>query len=754
MKKLFLAPELLLSGWMGAQTTFAAQWQDVNAFTNSSGYQYAGQQVITDPATGNVFTVGNFENSITIGSFTLTATGSRDIYVAKYNSSGSVIKAVKLGTSGFDEAYSLCYRNNHVFVGAYVNDDGKIYKLDDDATPLDVIVTRSLGWGVRPRSLFTYGSTGNILVGGSFISECWLPKSSGSIYLQSSNMYSPDCSGDCFDSFTGIIDINAYFTHGDNPDNSTKSNEIMGIWCRNGRIYCTGYFKGNMKWSTASSTVTAAGVQDAFIASVYISTWINTMSYNNDFKRAGSNESSPGGSAANDPFWKECGYGIAVNATAIYVTGNLNSASSPVFAGGTYTGAGAFLASLAVTGSNVGSLNWVRTCLDESSGLPTMRSIGYGVAVDAIGNVWSTGRGEGNVKFEGGSNPALTTMFANGCPGYISKYDAAGNILGLDIVNQNWNASSITEGRSITTNGCEVFTTGFSQEYDFQAGNLPSESVGSGKLSMYIFEIGRDITISNDLTYCESCASFPNVLSLSATGGTSYSWSPGTYLSSTTSATPTYSLTACANSGTTNYVCTVTNTVTGCTSTASVSVTAGSSATGVANAGADFDVCPGDVVTMGTNMPDGLTYNWFPQFYLGTTWNQDQPTFTTPTGGLPSAISYTLTVTDVCGNQSFDYITVTPDITCPHRMLNPERATATVFPNPSNGIFTVNLDFSSDEEHVEFMVTDLAGRTISNSIFVSTGGQYSLDLSDQAKGVYMFTVVRNGNSEVFQLIIE
>ena len=754
MKKLLLAPALLVAGWLGAQTTFAAQWQDVNSFTNSGGYQYAGQQVITDPSTGNVFTVGNFENVITIGSYTLTATGSRDIYVAKYSPSGSVLKAVKLGSSGFDEAYTICYRDNYVFIGAYVNDDGKIYKLDDDATPLDVSITRSLGWGVRPRSLFTYGSTSKMLVGGSFISECWLPKSSGTIYLEASNMYSSYCSGDCFDSFTGIIDINAYFTHGDNPDYSTKSNEIMSIWCRNGRIYCTGYFKGDMEWSAASSTVSASGVQDAFVASVYISTSINTISYNNDFVRAGSNESSPGGSSANDPFWKECGYGITVNGTAIYVTGNLNSASSPVFAGGTYTGAGAFLASMAVTGSNVGALNWVRTCLDQPSGLPTMRSIGYGVAVDALGNVWSTGRGEGYVQFEGGSNSPLTTMSANGRPGYISKYDASGNILGLDIVNQNWNINSITEGRSITVNGCEVFTTGFSQEYDFQAGNLASESVGSGKLAMYIFEIGRDATISNDLVYCEACASFPNVLSLSATGGTSYSWSPGTYLSSTTSATPTYSLTACANSGTTNYVCTVTNTVTGCTSTASVSVTAGSSATGVANAGADFDVCPNDVQIMGSNMPDGLTFYWEPQYYLGSTWNQEQPTFTTPSGGLPSTITYTLEVTDVCGNVSYDYVTVTADPTCPKRMANPNMTETKVFPNPSEGTFIVNLDITETDEVVEFVVTDLAGRSVYQNSITTAGGQHTIDLSSQSKGVYMLTVTRNGVSEVHQLVIE
>ena len=48
MKKLLLAPALLAAGWLGAQTTYDAKWQDVNKF--SSAENLGGQQVITDPS--------------------------------------------------------------------------------------------------------------------------------------------------------------------------------------------------------------------------------------------------------------------------------------------------------------------------------------------------------------------------------------------------------------------------------------------------------------------------------------------------------------------------------------------------------------------------------------------------------------------------------------------------------------------------------------------------------------------------------
>jgi hypothetical protein len=750
MKKLLLLPSLLAAGMMFAQSTYVAPWQDISAFSTSN--QQGGQQIIVDPATGNVFTVGDFEGAISIGSFNLTSTGNRDIYVAKYNSSGTVLKAVKLGSAAFDEAYTICYRDNYVFVGARVNGNGTIYKLDDDATPLDVSITRDLGYDVRPRSLFVYGSGGKMLVGGSFVGSCTLTKASGTIELEANNYYSEECTSGCFQSFTGIIDMSAYFSFAVQPTQTTGSNEIMSIWCRNGYIYCTGYFRDTMKWASGSTAVKSAGVQDLFIASVYISTSINTMTYFNDLIQAGSIESTPG-SGSGDPYWKECGYGICANGTAVYVTGNLNSASTPLFDGSSFTGAGAFVARINYSGSTLGAVSWVRASEDCASGTAVMESIGYGIAADALGNVWATGRCEDDVQFQGGSNADICVWTPAGRPGFIARYDASGNILSADAINQATVASSVCEGRSFTTNGCEVFTTGYGQEYTFQAGNLPAQTIGSANMAMYVFEIGRDATVANNITFCTSCASFPINLSLSSSGGTSYSWSPGTYLSSTSVASPSFSMSSCSQSDTLIYTDTIRNTTTGCDITATVTVIAGSSAVGVANAGPDVVVCPNTNYTLGTNMPDGLTYFWSPNGFL-TNWTTDQPTYYNVAALTFSPTNVTLQVKDVCGNISYDNMNLTNNPACPRRMSNPNQPHADVFPNPSNGVFTVNLSVAEQEEHVELVVTDLSGRVVKQTTVTTAGGPVTLDLSGEAAGVYMLSVTRGGETEVHKLTIE
>jgi hypothetical protein len=60
---------------------------------------------------------GKFNNSVTLGSFTLTSVGGTDIFVARYNQSGTVMWARSFGTSGDDEAKDIaCSTNGKVFI--------------------------------------------------------------------------------------------------------------------------------------------------------------------------------------------------------------------------------------------------------------------------------------------------------------------------------------------------------------------------------------------------------------------------------------------------------------------------------------------------------------------------------------------------------------------------------------------------------------------------------------------------------------
>jgi hypothetical protein len=747
MKKFLLLPALLATTVLSAQT-YAASWQDVSTTSVGSPPPLDGGVAITTDGSGVAFTVGNFSNSMSIGAFNLTSSGSRDIYVAQYTSSGTVTRAVRLGSAADDQGYSIAYKNGLVYVTGYVNGDGTIYVLDPSAS-LAVTITQSLGSDVHARSIYSYG-TNRLMVGGSFFIACSLPMSSGSISLTASNNAAPNCVNGCYDSFTAIIDQNADFLYAGNPNSSSDDNEIMSICCRNGYIYTTGYFKGDLKWKSTSTTMTAAGVQDAFMASVYMSGSLNQCTFNTDQMQAGSIESQPAGAAGLLPDWKECGYGIAADGNAIYVTGNLNNASTPLFDGSAYSGAGAFVARINYSGSQMGTVSWKYACTN-TSGAAVIKSIGYAITLDANGTVFTTGASYGDVRIYGASSSYVTVSANSDRPGFIGHWDASGNILSADAINQNTATGARCEGKGIVADGCNVLNTGWvSSTGSFQAGNLPPESVASTAVAMYVFSFGRDATIANDVTRCTTCAHFPITgTTLSVNGGSgspTYSWSPGTYLSSTTSATPTYSITTCTAT-IVNYTVTIINGA--CTTATQLSLE--TTLQPGANAGADIAVCPNTSYYIGAASTPGFTYSWAPSTGLTST-TVAQPAFSTTTlATLP--ITFTVTQTDICGNVTTDQVTVSA-AHC--RMMDADGAatSAAVYPNPSAGIFTVNLAAETEASDVEFVVTDLAGRVVQQSLVTTAGGNTELDLTGQAKGVYLLSVTRHGVTEVYQLAIE
>lgn len=747
MKKFLLIAALVAAGMMPAQTSVAT-WQDVTSFP--AGTQFDGGVALASDGWGNIFTVGTFAYNVTIGSVSLTnnaANGTRDIYVAKYDYDGNFVNAIKLGSASDDEAYSIAYKDGMVFVGALVAGRGTIYKLFNSS--LTVSITRDLGDLVHPRSIVPYG-TSRLVVGGSFFVYADLPTSGGVISLIASNDGSASCPNGCYDSFTGIIDMSAYFTYAGNPFSSTNDNEIMAIACRNGYIYSTGYFKGQMQWDNGGANMTAAGVQDLFVASVHITTSVNQINFVNDQFQGGSIESQPSGAAGLQPDWKECGYGIAANGTAIYVTGNLNNASTRLFNGVAYTGSGAFVARVDYSGSQLGTTPWVRASETCSTSTAVTRSIGYGIGLDALGNIFATGSAYGNVEMQGGGvNPDLCITGNTDRPGFICRYEADGDLLSIDAINQRPESGMRCDGKAILVNGCEVYVTGWvtSASY-FQAGALPLVPVSSTTCSAFIFEIDREASISSAVYACVPCSSFPltGTLSISVPGATAYSWSPGTYLSSTTSATPSYSITSCAAT-TTNYTVTVSSSV--CPVEAPFTIV--TVAQSPANAGADILVCPNTPATIGTPAVTGYTYSWWPVTHLWNTYNQAQPTYTNTTT-LSSPMVYQVTATDICGNVTTDLVTVSNNPNC--RIANPNQPSAEVFPNPSTGMFTVNLPMEETDADVEFVVTDLTGRTVQQTTVTTAGGAVNIDLTGQAKGVYLLSVTRNGVTETHQLIIE
>lgn len=161
--------------------------------------------------------------------------------------------------------------------------------------------------------------------------------------------------------------------------------------------------------------------------------------------------------------------------------------------------------------------------------------------------------------------------------------------------------------------------------------------------------------------------STPDGYRWSPSGGTpTYSWSPGTFLSSTTINNPM----ANAVTATTTYTVTAMNGA--CSSTASVTITAGAALSATAGA-TPTAVCVGSNLTLNATAIGGgapYTYSWAgPNSFTSTSQN---PTITGVT--LAAAGTYTLTINDGCSSVTTASVTVT---------VNP---LPTVTATPSTGI--------------------------------------------------------------------
>jgi hypothetical protein len=131
---------------------------------------------------------------------------------------------------------------------------------------------------------------------------------------------------------------------------------------------------------------------------------------------------------------------------------------------------------------------------------------------------------------------------------------------------------------------------------------------------------------------------------LSASGGTTYSWSPSTDLNNATITNP-----VATPALTTTY--TVTGTSGGCSSTASVTITVNSLP--LVNAGSDATICSGDGVLL--NATGGTSYTWSPSTGLNAT------NIANPIASPVNTTVYTVTASNgTCSATDNVLVTVTP----------------------------------------------------------------------------------------------
>lgn len=159
-----------------------------------------------------------------------------------------------------------------------------------------------------------------------------------------------------------------------------------------------------------------------------------------------------------------------------------------------------------------------------------------------------------------------------------------------------------------------------------------------------------------------------------------------------------------------------------------------------ATAGHDTVCCTGHPVILGgtptaSGGSNSFVYLWSPPDGL------DDPTSSNPVATLAESKTYTLSVTDTNGCQAVSYITVFIDL-CLGVDVNNLNPVLTIFPNPSNGVFTIRgiSSFSGTLQRIE--IINQLGQIVFDRSFGPGNSLSDPELNTKVKepGVYILKV--------------
>jgi len=299
-----------------------------------------------------------------------------------------------------------------------------------------------------------------------------------------------------------------------------------------------------------------------------------------------------------------------------------------------------------------------------SAGLDTAICNGLNTTLSASGGtsyVWSPATGLSNSTISNPvASPTTTTTYtvtgtdANGCSNTDQVTITVNNAQAI----ANPASTSICSGDSvqISVSGNGV-SWSWSPATDLSSTSIQSPYASPTVSTTYTVVVTdangctASTTVQVSLNALPNASAGPDVTiclggntTLSATGGTSYSWSPATGLSNTGISNPVAAPTA-----TTSYVVTVSSGTCSSTDTVVVSV----SPLPTANAGPDQTLCQGSTTPVQLNATGGTSYSWSPSFGLSAT------NIANPTAQPGTTTTYTVTVTNAAGCTATDIITIT-----------------------------------------------------------------------------------------------
>jgi hypothetical protein len=169
-----------------------------------------------------------------------------------------------------------------------------------------------------------------------------------------------------------------------------------------------------------------------------------------------------------------------------------------------------------------------------------------------------------------------------------------------------------------------------------------------------------------------------------------------------------------------------------------------------ADAGADALICEGDSITIGgqptANGGAGTGYN-----YVWTS-SLSGVTGANPTIFPGDTTQLLLTVTDSNGCSAMDSVTINVELCIG---TNPrQRVRLAVYPNPTSGLFRVEITSANPLEAMGLTVIDPVGKIVMQGMMPANNGNYrrDIDLGNMSRGVY-FVRLQAGDQQFSQKLI-
>lgn len=490
VKKLtFIATCLLLSVLVNAQSQKFQFAKGTGGVSTDFGY------AITVDLSGNIYTTGNFQGTVDFdpnaGIYNLVSAGSDDIFISKSDASGNLIWAKKMGGSLSDYGLSIeldqfgnIYTTGYFQGIADFDPNGGVYNMtsagSEDFFILKLNASGNFVWAKRIGGTsfdesqdITIDVSGNVYTTGTFRYTADFDPGVGSFNLTSV--------GDN-DIFISKLDSSGNFVWakqiGNTPNEFTYALTLDSF----GNIYTVGGFEGTLDFDPNAGiyNLTATGNLNIFISK---------LNSNGNFiwaKRMGGNSSSFGNAITLD----KSGY--------IFITGEFDGIvdfdpSINIF---NLTSNGADDMYIAKLDSG-GNFLWAKSLGGA------FQDDGISLAVDTIGNVYTTGIYSGSMDFDPGAG-----IFILPGAGYfdifILKLDALGNFVWAK--NMGGPLDDYGYGIQVDLSG-NVYTTGLFQDtVDFDPGAGVSKLISSGNEDIFIHKLNtcQPTNYSFSINACDS----------------------------------------------------------------------------------------------------------------------------------------------------------------------------------------------------------------------------------------------------------